>query len=374
MKIHIAGDLVPTVSNIEKFEKDNFIDELGKEFKNIWLNSDFRVFNLECPLGENLTPIAKSGPNLLAPSSTINGIKSLKPNLVCLSNNHILDYGLDGLENTLNILSKENISSVGIINNSNEIAKTYYIEKDNIRVGIYNVCENEFSVATKDSKGANSMHGLKAYKEIHNAKQQCDYLIVIYHGGKEFYRYPSPELREVCRNFVDFGANIVITQHSHCIGALDEYNNAKILYGQGNFIFDCTDDEYWNTALILELNIDNKGITIKYIPIERYNNVIKISKNKDILKSFENRNEEIKDESLLEEKYINFSMKKLNEYLHICTGVRLYNRILNRFFKRKFFIKKYKLKDCLAILNIIECEAHRELFIKGLKERIRKEL
>lgn len=370
MKILIAGDLVPTASNMEAFKNNNFIDELGENFKNIWLNSDFRLFNLECPLGENLTPIAKSGPNLLAPSDTINGIKSLKPDLICLSNNHILDYGIEGLENTLNILSEQKISSVGIINNFNEVAETYYIEKDNIKVGIYNACENEFSVATKSSKGANSMRDLKLYKEIHNAKQQCDYLIVIYHGGKEYYRYPSPELKRVCENFVDFGADVVITQHSHCIGALEEYNNAKILYGQGNFIFDCTDDEYWNTSLIVEIDINNNGINMNYIPIERYNNLIRISENEEILKDFEKRSNEIKDEEFLEKKYNDFAMKKLNEYLHISTGVRLYNRILNRLFNRQFFIKKYVLRDLLAILNIIECEAHRELFIRGLKERI----
>ena len=50
----------------------------------------------------------------------------------------------------------------------------------------------------------------------------------------------------------------------------------------------------------------------------------------------------------------------------------MYNRILNRLSKRKYFEKKYNKKDCLALLNIIECEAHRELFIRGLKEKIKE--
>ena len=136
MKILIAGDLVPTVSNVEEFKKSNFIDGLGEEFKKIWLNADFRLFNLECPLGENLIPIDKSGPNLLAPSDTINGIKSLKPDLVCLSNNHILDYGLKGLENTLNILSGAEIQNIGIIDNFNETSKTYYTEKEDCQLAV----------------------------------------------------------------------------------------------------------------------------------------------------------------------------------------------------------------------------------------------
>lgn len=370
MKILIAGDLVPTDSNVEKFKKTNFVDELGDEFKKIWFGSDYRVFNLECPLGENLISIEKSGPNLLAPSSTINGIKSLKPDLVCLSNNHILDYGIDGLENTLKLLSDEKISNIGIINNNEEIATAHYIEKDNVKVGIYNICENEFSVATKSSKGANSIQGIKQYKEICNAKKECDYLIVIYHGGKEFYRYPSPELKKVCENFVDFGADVVITQHSHCIGALQEYNNGKILYGQGNFIFDKIDDEFWNSSLLVGLEINKEKIEMKYYPIERYNNLIKISKNQNILSDFFKRNEQIKDEKFIEEKYKEFAKKNLNSYLNIMNKVRFYKKFLNRAFNRTFFTKTYNKIDCLRILNIIECEAHRELLIKGLKEKI----
>ena len=41
-------------------------------------------------------------------------------------------------------------------------------------------------------------------------KKQCDYVIVLYHGGKEHYRYPSPYLQKVCRKIVDKGADIVV--------------------------------------------------------------------------------------------------------------------------------------------------------------------
>lgn len=72
----------------------------------------------------------------------------------------------------------------------------------------------------------------------------CDYTIVLYHGGKEHYRFPSPNLQKYCRKFIEKGANIVICQHSHCIGCEENYKNGKIIYGQGNFLFDDSDDEY----------------------------------------------------------------------------------------------------------------------------------
>ena len=371
MKIIIGADLVPTESNKEKFKQEKFIDFFENQLKEKWLNSDFRIFNLECPLGENLKPISKSGPNLIADSQTIKGIKSLNPSIILLSNNHILDYGQEGLNNTINLLSQNNITYTGIINSNKDKLKELYLEKDNLKIGIYNLCENEFSVATLNSKGANPLNEIKNYKEIANLKQKCDYVIVIFHGGKEYYRYPSPKLQELCRNFIDFGANIVITQHSHCIGSLEEYNNGKILYGQGNFIFDGGNDEFWNSALLLEIEITKDKINLNYIPIEKENGLIKISENENIIQDFYERNEQIKDEDFIEEYYKRFANSKLNGYLNIMNKVRFYKKIFNRVFNRKFFLKTYNKVDCLRILNIIECEAHRELLIKGLKEKIK---
>lgn len=85
---------------------------------------------------------------------------------------------------------------------------------------------------------ANPFVESKLYLDIQNIKKEVDYLIVIFHGGKEFYRFPSPILQKNCRSVIDFWADCVITQHSRCIGCEEIYKDRKIIYGQGNFIFD----------------------------------------------------------------------------------------------------------------------------------------
>ena len=60
----------------------------------------------------------------------------------------------------------------------------------------------------------------------------------IINGGKEHYRYPSPDLQKICRKFIDKGADLVVCQHSHCIGCEEKYNHGTIVYGQWNFLFD----------------------------------------------------------------------------------------------------------------------------------------
>lgn len=373
MKIIIAGDLVPTESNIELFKRHDFIKNLNLDFQKIWCEADFRVFNLECPLYNNRKPIKKTGPNLSAPIDTINGIKSLNPSLILLANNHILDHGEDGLKSTVDTLSKNNINYTGIINNNSDEMVAHYFEKENKKVGIYNLCENEFTVAGKNSRGANPYDGIKNYLEIKKTKKKCDYLIVVFHGGKEFYRYPSPNLQKICRQFIDFGADFVVTQHSHCIGCYEEYKDKKILYGQGNFIFDSKNDEYWNSSLLTSIEINEGKFEVTFIPLEKQNNLIKISNNKQIMNDFEERSKEILRDSFIEDNYNRFALENLNEYLKGFHHASFFGKVLNRIFQRKYYEKIYNLKDYLIVLNSIRCEAHRELVMTALKLKIEQE-
>ena len=110
--------------------------------------------------------IYKSTGGFVHSIDTINGIKSLNPSLILLANNHILDHGEDGLKSTVDTLSKNNINYTGIINNNSDEMVAHYFEKENKKVGIYNLCENEFTVAGKNSRGANPYDGIKNYLEI----------------------------------------------------------------------------------------------------------------------------------------------------------------------------------------------------------------
>src|SRR5690606_29065463 len=119
-----------------------------------------------------------------------------------------------------------------------------------IKIGFYVCAEHEFSIASVDSPGANPFDPLESLDHIADLKNECDYVVVLYHGGKEHYRYPSPYLQKVCRKMADKGANLVICQHSHCIGCFEVYKDSTLVYGQGNFIFNKHDNEYWKTSIL----------------------------------------------------------------------------------------------------------------------------
>ena len=110
MSILIGADIVPTESNKAYFDSGNMQDVVGVELLDLLSNSDYRVFNLECPLVNADSPIQKCGPNIRADVSTVNGLKSIGVDLLTLANNHIMDHGNAGLESTIKALEKEKIT------------------------------------------------------------------------------------------------------------------------------------------------------------------------------------------------------------------------------------------------------------------------
>lgn len=374
MGILIGADFVPTNSNQKLFEEADVEQLIGLELCNLFRNSDYRIMNLELPLIDYKNPIDKYGPNLLASTRSINAYKKLNVDIMTLANNHIMDQGEEGLYSTVKILQEANIQYVGLVGNSFENNQFTCFEFQNKKVGIYACAEHEFSTLNLWENRANPYIENATNLHIQDLKKQCDYVIVLYHGGKEYYRYPSPELQERCRNMVSSGANLIICQHSHCIGCEEKYKESTIVYGQGNFLFDISDNHYCKTGLLININ---SKFEIDYIPIVKKGNTITIAKTNErnkILEEFYERSNKVNDD-FVNENYNEFSKEMLDKYIWILSGKEtLLFRIINKcsFGKlRKYYLrKKYNRKQLMKIYNCLICEAHKELLIKGLENKL----
>ncbi len=366
MKIIIGADIVPTESNVEFFISGEIRKIVDEKVLHILNDADFRIFNLELPIADSGKPIEKQGPNLIAPISSAHGIKKLGVDLVTLANNHIMDYGEAGLKSTIQVLTENKIGYVGAGENLTEAQKPYIIEKDGLKIGVYACAEHEFSIARDNIPGANPFDLLSSFDHIEKLKQKCDYLIVLYHGGKECYRYPSPLLQKVTRKMCDKGADLVVCQHSHCIGCRENYNGSEIIYGQGNFIFDRVSNEYWNSSLLLMVDFQ-ESMSVEYIPLEKTNGYISVTDSNSVLDGFMSRSEEIKREGVIEKKYADFAKMMFPGYVKTICGESFFRKVLNKLTGYRFR-KKISKRQRLAMINYIECEAHRELLLKALEE------
>lgn len=383
MKMIIGADLVPTESNYKYFELGDAERLIGKELSEKLQAADFTIFNLELPLTDDASPIEKCGPNLIAPTSTIAGLKAIDPHFFTLANNHIMDQGAKGLEATMRVLDQAGIAyaGAGVDLAHAQAAASYVMEREGVRVGIYCCAEYEFSIADENTPGANPFDPFESLDHVKALKENCDYVIVLYHGGKEHYRYPSPYLQKVCRKLVSKGADLVVCQHSHCIGAKEEWqaenHQGTIIYGQGNFLFDRNESEYWQTGLLIELTLSEKDAKIACVPLRKVAQTVRLAAQEeasDILSAFEKRSEELSNPSLIEKKYQEFADSMLGGYLSSFAGkkslpFRICNKLSGYRLIKWSLKRKYGKPERLAIRNYVECEAHRELLVRGLKNK-----
>lgn len=369
MNLLIGGDVVPEGKTENLFLNGNINDLLGDELYNIWNDTEYKIFNLETPLTNTNKKIDKYGPSIKCNPNTINGLKKMNPSCIMLANNHILDYTEIGLKDTIKLLNDNKLNWIGVGNNIDNIKKSFLIDSNGKKVAIYNCCETEFSIASDNKAGANPYNQFLIGEELGKLKKENDYLIVIYHGGKEHYRYPSPNLQKRCHYMVDNGADLIICQHSHCIGCYENYEDSKIIYGQGNFIFNRLNNEFWNTSLLINIDINN-GFNITYIPIVQTENGCKLASDnlyEQILNDFKARSKKIKNKDFINKKYNEYANEKINDYIVWLYGNNLLLKIIKKFFPKIFNMIKFKYT---AILNILECDSHNELFSVGLKNKI----
>ena len=370
-RIIIGADLVPTKNNIELFKSGGAEALVGEKLLEKLNKADYTIFNLEVPLTDEQHPIVKCGPNLIAPTATIKGLKTINPHFFGLANNHILDQGVEGLASTVKVLEDAGIDYSGVGKNLAEASKPFIKEIGSRRIGIYCCAEHEFSIATETEPGANPFDPLESLDHVEQLKRDTDYVIVLYHGGKEHYRYPSPNLQRVCRKLVDKGADLVVCQHSHCVGCEEKYGSGTIVYGQGNFLFDNSDSDFWQTGLLIGLN---ENFEVLYYPIVKAKNTVRLAdegKSKEILEAFYERSEAIKSLEFVEKEYSKFADSFCNTYLGAFLGKKtILSRILNKLTRGRMFKamlrNKYSKINMVQIANYVECEAHRELMLKGL--------
>lgn len=376
IKLIFCGDTAPTEENQEYFSRPLVSRLVDDGIWEVLEKADFRVLNLETPLVDEENPIEKCGPTLSARTSSVRGLAALGIDAVALANNHIMDQGACGLSSTIAALDGADVLHFGAGQNLDEARLPLVVEIGAQCVGIYACAEHEFSIARGERPGANPFDSLSSLQHVRELRGKCDIVVVLYHGGKEHYRYPSPLLQTRCRALVDAGANVVVCQHSHCVGCEESWHEGTIIYGQGNFLFDHQDNEFWATGLLVEVDFDD-GACVRYHPIVKDGASVRLAnaaEAQEIMKGFQERSEQIEAPGFVEKEYRRYARSCLNGYLlGVMPGARsLLFRVLNRLCGGNLAEKLYGRQTLLALKNYVECEAHSELLIAGINQVVPK--
>ena len=301
MKTLLLGDMSPTVMTDPLFAEGN-VEALFHDTISLFEGNDVNFVNLECALTDSDKSIEKFGPPLKACANVAKVLKEVGVNYCGLSNNHIFDYGIQGARDTMKALDANGIGYTGFGENYEDSRKDLVIDVNGEKLAIIAVCEHEYSYALEDRMGSRPYDEYHTMEDIRKAKESCDRVVVIFHGGKEHCRYPSPRLRRLAQAMVRNGADVVLCQHSHCIGCYEQYENCHILYGQGNFHFvkpsfvnpDLA--KTWNNSLAV--TYDTTTHAMEFIPLVVKDGGIAFAQGEEketILAEFAARNEELAD-------------------------------------------------------------------------------
>ena len=372
VKILVAGDYCPQLRIDERLSRSDysFFDEL----KSYIQASDYSIVNFECPVVDGVVePIQKYGPALRCQRGAIDSVVYAGFDCVTLANNHFKDFGNAGCEATIRELKTQGVDYVGGGLNLAEAQQTLYKEIGGKKIAIVNFCENEFSIASDNEAGAAPMDMVDNYHQIIEARKNADYVLVIVHGGHEYYQLPSPRMKKLYRYYIELGVDAVVNHHQHCYSGYEYYCGKPIVYGLGNLCFDDKDERasIWNEGYCVQLCFA-ESISMELIPYLQCDDapVVKILADRDRFHTHINElNSIIADDEELSRKFGEWIEKQINYKLSIFASY--HNRYLNAAANRGYIPRPILKQELLGLINHINCEAHRDITLGALTSIIK---
>lgn len=165
-------------------------------------------------------------------------LKAENITLVTIANNHILDFGRDGFEQT-----KLNLDSAGVLWVGNPYGGT-----ENVRYVTYG--DTEFAFVSFNQFLGRDIDETVAL--IADAQNRADVVVVLAHWGEEYALEQVSYVVPWAHAFIDAGADTVIGSHPHVIEPFEEYKGGRIYYSLGNFVF----DQYWEPNVRCGLGVE----------------------------------------------------------------------------------------------------------------------
>ena len=240
LRISAVGDIMLGGTSEPVFEQYGY-DYAFEQTRYLFDASDIVIGNLEGPLTHAETPYSDNKEYLFRtpPEKVIPALKKAGFNIMNLANNHIMDYGDQGLRDTMQALQQANIASVGAGANLDQARRGTIMQMAGHRVGFlsYSLTFPESFWATADRSGSAFGHEHQIREDVQRMTHNTDIVVVSFHWGQEksaLLRKYQPLLAHAA---IDSGAQLVIGHHPHVLQAVEHYRGGLILYSLGNFTF-----------------------------------------------------------------------------------------------------------------------------------------
>ena len=203
--------------------------------------ADVSVVNYECA-SEKGTPFVKEGVILAGTAASCKALKSAGFDAACLANNHAMDYCAPGLVETLRLAGEAGLPCFGAGTNAAEAFKPVIMHSGGLRIGLVGIAEPEDGEPDPQSSGIASAYNANMLDHVRAAKEQCDVVVVIVHGGREYVPVPSLYWYDRVMAIAAAGADAVIGHHPHVpqgatVLQMKDGRSVPVFFSVGNFVF-----------------------------------------------------------------------------------------------------------------------------------------
>ncbi len=229
-------------------------------------SADFVITNLEGPVTDQ--PLTEQ--NAIDLRQPLNGVAYLAQRcnpVFNLANNHTLDCGLNGLQETTRQIESAGGRSFG----ADKTAAAVYLTNGEVRIALIAVL---LPGAYSAEKGAESVFTFSdsgyLQRQVHEASEKAEYVILNVHGGEEYTRFPSPRRRKILRRLARLqNVDIIIAHHSHVFQGIENVNETLIFYSLGNFVFDLPKHRAFpatRQSALVQFHFDKEGFQYELLP------------------------------------------------------------------------------------------------------------
>jgi poly-gamma-glutamate capsule biosynthesis protein CapA/YwtB (metallophosphatase superfamily) len=227
--------------------------------------ADLTVVNLETSIGTSGTPESKRF-TFQAPPSAFDALAAAGVDVVTMANNHGMDYGAEGLADTLAaIASDPPLKVIGIGSNADQAFAPAVIDVGGTTVAVIGghsaddprADPTDHWAASSDSAGvAVARDPARLVTAVRAARSTADVVVVFMHWGIQGERCPSGSQAATARALADAGADIVVGSHAHVVQGTGLLGDTYVAYGLGNFVWYNPNSESASTTGLLTVTVD----------------------------------------------------------------------------------------------------------------------
>ena len=245
----------------ESWQAEDLFDQGIKDYLK---EADYVVANVEAPMTSAAGGSGGSISHANPPESIVR-LNDLNANIWNLANNHAMDCGPEGVSDTIALAEANGIRHFGAGMNEEHAGRIVELDEAG-GIGMFGVVYyKDFLKAGADKPGCLTYDEPEKIKAIiEKIKARNRWCVLVVHGGEEFASMPLPYVRRLYHKFLEYGADVIVSHHSHTVQNYEIVGDKMIFYSLGNLVCD-TDyqrlQKHTQEGMLIRLSFDEEKYT-----------------------------------------------------------------------------------------------------------------